>query len=75
VNIVSLLAAAAKLAAALVKFFSDWKLLSAGEAKGRAESERDHALATKRAEDEMRALAEKPAGRDEVLKRLDDGTA
>ncbi len=74
-NLVSLLAAAAKLAAALVKFVSDWKLLSAGEAKGRAESERDHALAAKRAEDAMRALAEKPASRDEVLKRLDEGSA
>ena len=74
-NIVSLLAAVAKLGAALVKFVSDWKLLSAGEAKGRAESERDHALAAKRAEDEMRALAEKPASRDEFLKRLDEGSA
>jgi hypothetical protein len=75
VNLVSLLAAIAKLVAALVKTVSNWKLLSAGQAQGRAESERDHALAAKQAEDEMRALAEKPAGRDEVLKRLDEGSA
>lgn len=74
-NLVSLLAAAVKFAMALVKTVSNWKLLSAGEAKGRADSERDHALAAKQAEDEMRALAEKPAGRDEVLKRLDEGSA
>lgn len=74
-NLFSLLAAAVKLAAALVKTVSDWKLLSTGEAKGRAESERDHALAAKQAEDEMRALAEKPASRDEILKRLDEGSA
>ena len=74
-NLLSLLATAAKLAAALVSFVSNWKLLSAGRAQGRAESDRDHALAAKRAEDEMRALAEKPAGREELLKRLGDGTA
>jgi hypothetical protein len=75
VNLVALLAAVAKFAAALAKIVSNWKLLSAGQAQGRAESDRDHALAAKRAEDEMRALAEKPASRDELLKRLDEGSA
>ena len=74
-NVFALLAAVARLIAALVKTVSNWKLLSAGQAQGRAESERDHALAAKRAEDEMRALAEKPASRDELLKRLDEGSA
>ncbi len=74
-NVLALLGAVAKFAAALVKYVSDWKLLSAGQAQGRAESEREHALAAKRAEDEMRAVAEKPASRDEILKRLGDGTA
>lgn len=64
-----------KFATAFARFFSEQKMLSAGEAKGRAESERDHALAAKQGEDEMRALAEKPASRDEVLKRLDEGSA
>ena len=74
-NFVSLLAAVARLIATLAKYMSNWKLLSAGEAKGRVESERDHALAAKQAEDEMRALAEKPASRDEVLRRFDEGSA
>ena len=74
-NVLALLGAVAKLVAALVKTVSNWRLLSAGRAQGRAESERDHALAAKRAEDEMRALAEKPASRDEVLQRLDEGSA
>ena len=73
--LLSLLAALVKFATAFARFFSERKMLSAGEAKGRAESDRDHALAAKRAEDEMRALAEKPAGREELLKRLGDGTA
>jgi hypothetical protein len=75
VNVVALLAAVARLVAALTKTVSNWKLLSAGQAQGRAEAERDHALAAKQAEDEMRALAENSAGRDEVLKRLDEGSA
>lgn len=62
-NVFALLGAVAKLVAVLVKYVSNWKLLSAGEAKSRAESEREHALAAKQAEDEMRALAEKPASR------------
>ncbi len=73
--LLSLVAALVKFATAFGRFFSEQKMLSAGEAKGRAESERDHALAAKRAEDDMRALVEKPAGRDEVLKRLDEGSA
>lgn len=73
--LLSFVAALVKLATAFARFFSEQKMLSAGEAKGRAESERDHALAAKQAEDEMRALAEKPAGRDEVLKRLDEESA
>jgi len=36
---------------------------------------RPSTLAAKRAEDEMRALAERPASRDELLKRLDEGSA
>jgi hypothetical protein len=73
--LLSLLAALVKFAAAFGRFFSEQKMLSAGQAQGRAESEREHALAAKRAEDEMRALAEKPASREEVLKRLDGGSA
>ena len=74
-NVLALLAALAKLFAALTKYISNRKLLSAGEAQGRAEAERDHALIAKQAEDEMRALAEKPASRDELQKRLDEGSA
>lgn len=74
-GLISLIGAAAKLFAALMKFLADRQLLSAGEAAGRAASERDHAAAAKRAEDDMRAIADKPAARDDVLKRLDGGTA
>ena len=73
--LLSLLAALVKFATAFARFFSEQRMLSAGEAKGRAESDRDHALAAKQAEDEMRALAERPASRDELLKRLDEGSA
>lgn len=73
--LLSLLAALVKFAGAFARFFSERKLLSAGEARGRAQVERDHALAAKQAEDEMRTLAGKPASRDEVLKRLDEGSA
>ena len=74
-GLISLIGAAAKLFAALVKFLADRQLISEGEAAGRAAAEREQALAAKRAEDDMRAIADKPAARDEVLKRLDDGTA
>jgi hypothetical protein len=74
-GLLSLIGAAVKLAAALMKFFSDRQLISAGEAAGRAAAEQEHARAARAAEDEMRAVADKPAARDELLKRLDEGTA
>jgi hypothetical protein len=74
-GLLSLLGAVAKSFAALAKFLADRQLISAGEAAGRAASERDRAAAAKRAEDDMRAIAEKPATREEMLKRLEDGTA
>jgi hypothetical protein len=73
--LLSLVGAAVKLAAALAKLFSDRRLISAGEAAGRAATEQEHARAAQQAEDEMRAIADEPASRDDVLKRLDEGTA
>ena len=74
-GLLSLLGAAVKLPAALTKFFSDRRLISAGEAAGRAAAEQEHARAAQQAEDDLRAIADKPASREELLKRLDEGTA
>jgi hypothetical protein len=73
--LLSLLVALARLAAALAKFFSDRRLISAGEAAGRAAAEHEHTRAAQAVEAEMRAVAEQPASRDELLRRLDEGTA
>jgi hypothetical protein len=75
VNWLALFAAAAKLIAAIAKFFSDRQLISAGKAAGRAESEAVHARAAAEAEAEMRAIADKPPGRGEIDKRLEGGSA
>jgi hypothetical protein len=74
-GIISLVTAAMKLFAAVARFLSDRQLLDAGQAKGRAESERAHARAAREAGDEMQKIADKPAGRDQTLKRLDEGSA
>jgi hypothetical protein len=74
-SLLSLVAAALKLGNALLRFFSERKLIAAGEASGRAAAEREHARAAQRAEDEMRSIADRPASRDQLLRRLDDGSA
>ena len=65
-----------------VKFFAetiaairDWKLIAAGEARGRAASDVAHARAAAERGDEMRQIANKPPGRVEIDKRLEEGSA
>lgn len=42
---------------------------------GRLRSERDHALEALRRQDEMAAIATRPAGRTDTLSRLEEGSA
>jgi hypothetical protein len=75
VSWLALVTALAKLAGAVAKFFSDRQLIAAGKAEGRADSDRDHAQAASAAGAAMDKIAARPAGRDEMLKRLDEGSA
>jgi hypothetical protein len=72
-NWLALAAAATKLMTALTKLLSDRRLLAAGEAEGRAASERAQARATAKAANAMREIAERPASRDEAIERLEQG--
>ena len=52
-----------------------WQAIDLGETKGRAESDTAHAEAARRAGDEMQAIADGPESRDEIIKRLEEGSA
>jgi len=52
-----------------------WQAIDLGETKGRAESEAAHAEVARQAGDEMQTIAERPASRDEIIKRLEEGSA
>ncbi len=52
-----------------------WRSAALGEAKGRADSDEAHAEAARRAADRMQSIAEKPAGRDDIIRRLEEGSA
>jgi hypothetical protein len=67
----ALLSAVKSVAAAVLQ----WQAAQLGEVKGRAESEAEHAEAARRASDEMLEIAGRPATRDEILKRLEEGSA
>jgi hypothetical protein len=75
VNWLSLITTAAKLIAAVVKFFSDRRLIESGRAEGRAASDADHAREARAAGDAMQKIADKPPGKDEIDKRLEKGDA
>jgi hypothetical protein len=75
VSWLSLVTALAKLFGAVAKFFADRQLIAAGKVEGRAESDRDHAQAANEAGKAMQEIAEKAPGREDVLKRLDEGSA
>jgi hypothetical protein len=74
-NWLSLLGAMAKLAGAIASALRDGKLLAAGEAKGRAASDADHARAAAAQGERMRTIAERRPARGEVEKRLEEGSA
>ncbi len=52
-----------------------WRAVEAGQAQGRAESDAAHEAATREAGDQMQAIADKPASRDEIIRRLEEGSA
>jgi hypothetical protein len=52
-----------------------WQAIDLGETKGRAESDAAHAEAARQAGDEMQTIAGRPATRDEIIKRLEEGSA
>jgi hypothetical protein len=74
-NWLSILAALAKLVGAIAQSIRDSKLIAAGEAKGRAQSDADHARAAAAQGERMRAIAGRPPARGEIEKRLEEGSA
>ena len=74
-NWLSLAGALLKLAAAAAGWLRERALLAAGEAKGRAASDADHARTAARQGERMRDIAGRPPARTEIEKRLEDGTA
>jgi hypothetical protein len=65
-----------------VKFFAEaiaaireWKLIAVGEARGRAASDAAHVRAAAERGEEMRQIADKPPGRVQIDKRLEEGSA
>lgn len=74
-NWLSLIAALAKLATALADALRDWKLLAAGEARGRAASDADHARTAEKRGRAMREIAARPPARADIDKRLEEGSA
>ncbi len=52
-----------------------WQAAALGETKGRAESDTAHAEAARQAGEAMQSVADAPPDRDEILKRLEEGSA
>lgn len=52
-----------------------WRAIALGRTEGRAESEAAHAAEAKQAGDQMQAIADKPTERDEIIRRLEEGSA
>lgn len=73
-NWLALLGALAKLVAAVANALRDRRLIAAGEARGRAASDADHAREAAAREEAMRQIADKPPARAEVEKRLEEGS-
>ena len=74
-NWLSLIGALMKLAASLAAFFRDRALAAAGEARGRAASDAEHARAADARGRAMRDIAARPLARKEIDKRLEEGSA
>jgi hypothetical protein len=74
-NWLALLTALAKLAGAIGAALRDRRLIAAGEAKGRAASDSDHARTAAERGGKMREIAALPPARQDVDKRLEEGNA
>jgi hypothetical protein len=74
-NWFALVSALAKLASAIAAAFRDSRLVAAGEAKGRAASDAGHARSAAARAEKMREIAAKPPARQDIDKRLEEGSA
>jgi hypothetical protein len=74
-NWLALVAALAKFASSLSGWLRERALLIAGEAKGRAASDADHAEAAAEQGARMREIAARPPARNQIDKRLEEGSA
>lgn len=68
---VGLMAAIKSIAAAVLQ----WRATSLGKAAGQAESDAAHEQAAHAAGERMQGIADKPAARDEIVRRLEEGSA
>jgi hypothetical protein len=71
----SLLGPLVKLVAAIADALRDRNLVDAGAAKGRAESDAQHAREAAARGQAMRQIADQPPPRAEIDKRLEEGSA
>jgi hypothetical protein len=74
-NWITLLGGIAKFFAEAIAAVHEWRLTAAGEARGRAASDAEHARAAVERGEAMRQIAGKPPGRVEIDKRLEEGSA
>jgi hypothetical protein len=74
-NWLALLSTLAKLAASVSGWLRERALLKAGGAQGRAASDADHAREAAEQGARMREIAARPPARNEIDKRLEDGSA
>ncbi len=52
-----------------------WRAIELGQSEGRAESDAAHEQASREAGDRMQSIADKPASREEIIQRLEEGSA
>lgn len=74
-NWLSFFTAAARLVASVFNALREWTVAALGRAKGRAESEADHARAAAEAGEAMQEIARHPPARKDIEKRLEEGSA
>jgi hypothetical protein len=74
-NWLAFLGALAKLAGAIAAAVRDWRLMAAGEARGRAASDAEHAHTAAEQAERMRQIAGEPPARNDIHKRLEEGSA
>lgn len=74
-NWLSFLTSAARLFTSVFNAIREWTIAALGRAKGRAESDADHAVVAKEADEAMQAIARKPLTREEIEKKLEEGRA